>query len=272
MPSSPLLRASYIAMDTPKLRYLLKILHDEDAFNATASARPRFIILAHWQPVLWVTEMFLNSLDISFVTVWLSPSMKAAERKNAITKFTAIRNGAQILLTNFNCRAKSLNLHTVCSRMVVMEPPLNMERLFEALGAIHQPGQRQAQKVWLLFQNRTFSRWVEGNNTLNKVGWVAARMKKAGVGVDNGGVGKKAGVSDEVSGRDISRLLGRSSDFAKFVDYRDLHADVVPVRVQEATVQKGVSTGSKRKSNSSDLLKPKKKVKSENVTETEVAN
>ncbi|KAL4963587.1 uncharacterized protein BDV14DRAFT_190863 [Aspergillus stella-maris] len=150
--------ASYLAMDTPKLKYLLKILHDEGAFNATFSAR-----------VLWVTEMFLNSLSMPFVTVWLSPSMKAAERKTAIKKFTAIRNGAQILLTNFNCRAKSLTLHTVCSRM----------RLFEAIGAIHRPGQKQAQKVWLLFQNRTFSRWVEGNNTLNKVGWVAARMKKS---------------------------------------------------------------------------------------------
>ena len=54
-PSSPLLQESYLALDTPKLPYLLKILHDEGASNATFSARPRFIILAQWQPVLWVT-------------------------------------------------------------------------------------------------------------------------------------------------------------------------------------------------------------------------
>ncbi|KAL4952045.1 hypothetical protein BDW69DRAFT_195990 [Aspergillus filifer] len=168
MPSSPHLQASY----------LFKILQDEDAFNPTVSARPRFIILANWQPVLCLTEMFLNSLGIPFVT-----------RKTAIKEFTAVRNGAQILLTNFNCRAKSLNLHAVCSR------------LFEAIGAIHRPVQKQAQK---------------GNNTVNKMSWVVARMKKFGVEIEDGSVEKKAGVSDEITGRELSRLLGRSSDFARF--------------------------------------------------------
>ncbi|KAL4946825.1 hypothetical protein BDV06DRAFT_768 [Aspergillus oleicola] len=56
MPSSPLLQASYLAMDTPKLRYLLEILHEESSFHSTVSACPRFVILAHWQSVLSLTD------------------------------------------------------------------------------------------------------------------------------------------------------------------------------------------------------------------------
>ncbi|KAL4806742.1 hypothetical protein BDV18DRAFT_168363 [Aspergillus unguis] len=179
MPSSPLLQASYLAMETPKLRYLLKILHDEGAFNESTSAEtkpPWFIVVAHWPLILWVIEMFLNSLCISFVTI--RPSMSAKDRRKAISTFVSMKKSCQVLLTNFNCKSKAQNLHTVCSRMVIMEPPLNMERTFEAISAIHRSGQKEEQKVWLLFQDQTFSRWMEANNTLNAVSVISRRVEK----------------------------------------------------------------------------------------------
>ncbi|KAL4786315.1 hypothetical protein BJX76DRAFT_355220 [Aspergillus varians] len=122
------------------------------AFNTTATDRPRFIILAHWPLVLWLTEMFLNSLSIQFVTI--RPSMSAKDRRKAITLFNSPKRPCQILLTNFNCGTKSLNLHTLCSRMVVMEPPLDLKRLLHAIGSIHRVGQKARQKVWMLFQDQ----------------------------------------------------------------------------------------------------------------------
>lgn len=230
MPSTPLLQGSYLAMDTPKLRILLKILHDEDIFDTTTAvaARSRIIIVAHWPLILWVTEMFLNSLSIPFVTI--RPSMSAKDRRKAITCFTTSspKRACQVLLTNFNCGAKTMNLHTRCSRMVVMEPPLSMKRLFHAIGGIHRVGQKERQKVWILYQDQTFSRWMEANSTLNALPWVAAKMEKEQQGEGEGsessgskGKGnRRAGY--EGAEAELTRLFGRPCDFSSFINYCDL--------------------------------------------------
>ncbi|KAI9374719.1 hypothetical protein BJX61DRAFT_532170 [Aspergillus egyptiacus] len=195
-PSDPLLQACYLAMDAPKLRYLLKILHDEGAFNTTAAKPPRFIVIANWPLVLWVTEMFLNSLSIPFVS--MRPNMPAEDRKKAISYFTSTKYRCQILLTNYTCGTKGLNLDRECSRIVILEPPLNNKILFQAIGSVHRAGQKSRQKVWILFQDRTFNRWLEANNTIQSLPRSDGKLKGT----------RQAGF--QMSEMELSQVLGRS--------------------------------------------------------------
>ncbi|KAL2827574.1 hypothetical protein BDW59DRAFT_179088 [Aspergillus cavernicola] len=210
IPSNPLLQGCYLAMDAPKLRYLFKILHDEGAFNATAASPPRFIVIANWQLVLWVIEMFLNSLSIPFVSI--RQSMSEEDRKHPISYFTSPKYRCQVLLTNYNCHAKSLDLHKECSRVLFLELPLNLKRLFQAIGSVHRGGQKRRQKVWVLFQDRTFNRWLEANNTVQALPGIEAKLKDRGV--------KKAG--SKMAEMELSRILGRSRSFSRFIKYNDL--------------------------------------------------
>lgn len=60
-------QAHYLAVDSPKLRYLAKIFLDEGAFSSTHPRR--FIVFAQWPFVLWLVEMFIDALSLPYVVV-----------------------------------------------------------------------------------------------------------------------------------------------------------------------------------------------------------
>lgn len=63
---------------------------------------------------------------------------------------------SQALVTTFNCGSIGLNLHDHCSRVVIMEPALNLNTLFQAIGRIHRLGQMEPQWVWIFRSHQFF--------------------------------------------------------------------------------------------------------------------
>jgi hypothetical protein len=55
IPTNRLGEVYYLMTDVVKLRYLLRIFHQEDPF--TAGRRPRFLLFVHWPMAMWVVEM-----------------------------------------------------------------------------------------------------------------------------------------------------------------------------------------------------------------------
>ncbi|KAF4231039.1 hypothetical protein CNMCM6805_000357 [Aspergillus fumigatiaffinis] len=66
--------------------------------------------------------------------------------------------------------------HAECSRVILLEPPLNLNTLFQAVARVHRLGQRSSQKVWSIFQEHTISRWLECNNTLKILPQFSAQL------------------------------------------------------------------------------------------------
>lgn len=66
-----LAEAHYLMADTVKLRYLMRIFWTEGFWRQPASGawRLRFLLFVHWPIVMWLTEMLLNSLGVSYVTI-----------------------------------------------------------------------------------------------------------------------------------------------------------------------------------------------------------
>jgi hypothetical protein len=120
---------------------------------------------------MWMIEMFLDSLSVDFVSV--RSTMQAQERISAVKRFTSGNNRCSALVTTFNCGGTGLNLHDVCARVIVMEPAMNLNTLFQAIDRV----QVSPQKVWILFQNHTFSRYQEHNNTRKILPQIAAQLR-----------------------------------------------------------------------------------------------
>lgn len=196
-------RVGYLAVECPRLRYLLRIFDAEGLFANTDTDRPRFIIVCHWPVVGWLVEMFLHALGLKYVTI--AGGSRMADRSDAVAKFTDRRSACTVLLTTYNCGALGLNLHTHCSRLVLMEPSLNFNAEFQAIGRVHRLGQRKPQKVWRLFQDHTISRWIEWNNQRKILPQLAAQHQDAiapALGAEMAGEGSSDGPEAEVSAED----------------------------------------------------------------------
>ncbi|RHZ60685.1 uncharacterized protein CDV56_103297 [Aspergillus thermomutatus] len=57
-----------------------------------------------------------------------------------------------------------------------MEPPLNINTLFQVVGQAHRLGQQHLQKAWILFQEHSISRWIECNNVIKALPQLAAQL------------------------------------------------------------------------------------------------
>ncbi|KAL2871418.1 uncharacterized protein BJX67DRAFT_342200 [Aspergillus lucknowensis] len=76
--------------------------------------------------------------------------------------FSCLPHGTswQVLLTTYACGALGLNLHESCSRIALVETPLNTSTQLQAIGRAHHVGQRERQKVWIPFQDHTIQRFL----------------------------------------------------------------------------------------------------------------
>jgi hypothetical protein len=91
--------------------------------------------------------------------------MDLEARAVAINRFNDPSSGCQVLLTTFSCAASGLNLHEACYNIAILEAPLNISTLLQAIGRVHRLGQLHPQKIWILYCEHTFNRYIEWNNT-----------------------------------------------------------------------------------------------------------
>ncbi|KAH3575054.1 hypothetical protein KXV95_007109 [Aspergillus fumigatus] len=118
--------------------------------------------------------MFLDSIGVNYVTI--RATMTDSARREAAEQFISVDSKCDVLLTSYQCGAHGLNLHGQCSRVVLLEPPLNMNTLFQAVGRVHRLGQGVEQKAWILFQEYSISRWIECNNVIKALPQLAASL------------------------------------------------------------------------------------------------
>ncbi|KAH2400495.1 hypothetical protein KXV53_005296, partial [Aspergillus fumigatus] len=128
----------------------MRIFYQEGLFSTGEGPRPRFLVFVHWPMVMWLVEMFLDSIGVNYVTI--RATMTDSARREAAEQFISVDSKCDVLLTSYQCGAHGLNLHGQCSRVVLLEPPLNMNTLFQAVGRVHRLGQGVEQKAWILFQ------------------------------------------------------------------------------------------------------------------------
>ncbi|OJJ37321.1 hypothetical protein ASPWEDRAFT_448938 [Aspergillus wentii DTO 134E9] len=165
--------AYWLAADCIKLRYVLKIFFDEGLFNQDPNApRPRFLLFVHWPLILWYVELFLSNIGVEFEVI--RSSMTDMERTAAASRFVDPKLNVKILLTTFACGAQGLNLHTTCSRVIIIEPALNLSTVFQGAHRVHRMGQKERQKIWILFGEHTVSRWIEANSARKAMPQVAS--------------------------------------------------------------------------------------------------
>ncbi|KAL4736235.1 hypothetical protein BDV11DRAFT_18194 [Aspergillus similis] len=132
-----------------RLSYLLKILHDEDdedASHTASTSSPRFAIIANGQLVLWVTKNFLNPLSSPFATEWFSRSMKVKERKDAVSHLRQQIAAVRFFLRSSNARLNR-SIHMISWLVIVMELPLDLQRLFEDSGTIRPHGRKNSRSL-----------------------------------------------------------------------------------------------------------------------------
>ncbi|GAQ08097.1 hypothetical protein ALT_5418 [Aspergillus lentulus] len=72
------------------------------------------------------------SVDVPVGAGWLAHQMGEAARREAAAEFADTRSSCRILLTSYQCGAHGLNLHAECSCVILLEPSLNLNTLFQA--------------------------------------------------------------------------------------------------------------------------------------------
>jgi hypothetical protein len=97
-------------INAAKLRYLLRIFHREGLFSiADKGPRPCFLLFIHWPMVMWLVEMFLDSIRVNYVII--RATMTDGARREAAERFISANSSCDVLLTSYQCSAHGLNLH-----------------------------------------------------------------------------------------------------------------------------------------------------------------
>lgn len=97
MPTTRLSQAYYLITDAIKLRYLMRIFYQEGLFSMGEGPRPRFLVFVHWPMVMWLVEMFLDSIGVNYVTI--RAMMTDSAWREAAEQFISIDSKCDVLLT-----------------------------------------------------------------------------------------------------------------------------------------------------------------------------
>ncbi|KAJ5363985.1 uncharacterized protein N7496_009698 [Penicillium cataractarum] len=167
IPATRAAQAAYLAKDSPRLRYLVRIMDTMGAFDEPASGPalkdpPRFFILCKWPLSLWLVEMFICAMGIQYRRI--HPGLLPQQRVDIMASFNTPKSKATVLLTTYSCGSLGLNDHLVFSNMVLMEPDQHINGQFHAIDRIHRIGQTNPQRVWILFMEHTINRYIDYKN------------------------------------------------------------------------------------------------------------
>jgi hypothetical protein len=106
IPTTGLEQAYYSMMDAVKLRYLLRIFYQEGLFTAGEGWRPRFLLFIHWPMVMWIVEMFLDTISVKYQTI--RATMTDGARRDEFERFTSADSDCNVLLTSYQCGRSAL--------------------------------------------------------------------------------------------------------------------------------------------------------------------
>lgn len=241
----------YLLADCLRLRFLFHLLYQEGALELSRDAT-RFLIFTNWPMTCWLVEMFLSGLGVDFVVI--NASMTAEHRSAMVEKFNDPDSTVRVLLTTFSCGSLGLNLHSQCSRVVLLETPLNHNATIQTLGRVHRLGQTRQQRAWILFQDHTIQRYVEYNATKKMLAQLAGdyRLYLEEMSDDDVSV-------EDRSYKLLAQILGHhplAPDRRHMEDYTELGAprtkDEAPPPVKSPT-----STNSEDSSDTQDFKSPK---------------
>ncbi|KAK6822118.1 hypothetical protein RU639_006778 [Aspergillus parasiticus] len=222
-------QAIYLASESAKLRYLARLFEKEGLSDGDSG---RWLVFTHWPLVMWMTEMFLDTLSIPYVVI--RSQMTAGQRNEAVAAFTASISPYKVLLTTYTCGAFGLNLQTHCNRVVCLEP-LNLATLFQGSGRVHRVGQTKEQPVWILFGDHTISRFIEYNMHKKVLPEIAAQIRPKLIAsvmktistnkednTDDDSEPIEATLINKEADGELSRFLGQSRSHLYFSDIYDL--------------------------------------------------
>ncbi|PYH93970.1 hypothetical protein BO71DRAFT_430413 [Aspergillus ellipticus CBS 707.79] len=60
---------SLVGLVSPMQTVVHMLFHDEGLFAPAAEDRPRFLLFAHWPPVVWVIEMFRAAIGVDYAVI-----------------------------------------------------------------------------------------------------------------------------------------------------------------------------------------------------------
>jgi hypothetical protein len=112
---------------------------------------------------------------------------------------------------------------------MVMEAAMNVNTILQAIGRVHRLGQTKEQKIWILFAEHTFNRYIEWNNTRKMLSQLAGENAGVLASKVREMVGKTG--SDSDARRDVieketesmlMKLLGQSRSRMGFDNWLDL--------------------------------------------------
>ncbi|PYH28102.1 C-terminal helicase domain-containing protein, partial [Aspergillus neoniger CBS 115656] len=164
VPLTRFAQAKYLLSESPKLRYIFRILQEQGMFDALRDGRrlPRFLIFCQNPLTTWVVSMLLESLGVPTLAI---RSTTTTEARAAIARKFCERDArVGALVTTYACGAYGLNLHSQSSRVICVESPQNLAGIWQGGGRVHRVGQAEPQRVWILFLDHTIQRWLEWNN------------------------------------------------------------------------------------------------------------
>ncbi|KAI9801340.1 MAG: hypothetical protein M1825_003318 [Sarcosagium campestre] len=111
--------------------------------------------------VAWFTEMFLNLFR--FANRALKSNLDSEERSAIAAEFNDPGSKVDILITTYRTCSTGINLHQACHNVVFLEPAVNANTLWQAIGRVHRIGQTEVVRVLILFTDGTFNRTVGYN-------------------------------------------------------------------------------------------------------------
>lgn len=155
-PQDNMAMSYFLAWDSPRLQYLCHIIR-----KVVINDKRRLAAIARWPQSFWLVYLLLRSLGL--VVDVIHAGMKPEERVAAVKKFNDSKSDSQIFLTTYSCGGIGLNLHHMCSDLVLLEPAVSVNITKQAFGRINRLGQAKEQQIWILFQQHSFNRSEEFN-------------------------------------------------------------------------------------------------------------
>ncbi|WEW60075.1 hypothetical protein PRK78_005559 [Emydomyces testavorans] len=152
----------YMTNMTPKFPTFLAILNE-----VVIQRKRRLLVFTAYTTCQFLVEGYVKLLALEVLS--LRAGMSMTDRDSVVAKFNNPESGVQILIATYSTCSVGLNLHQNCSDVVMLEPAIDYNATFHAIGRVHRLGQTQPQNIWILSGANTFDRFVEFKSTMKMV-------------------------------------------------------------------------------------------------------
>jgi hypothetical protein len=152
--------AQWILADCTKLQYLAGMVD-----HVCYELESKLIVCCAWPMAQWLTEPFLSTLGIGYLSIKFS--MSTDKRSDVLLRFNDASDETKILVTNLACSSSSANLQKCCHRLVIMELGNNVGDYLQAVGRAYRIGQLFRVRAYILVMNRSNDQYLQGKQTQN---------------------------------------------------------------------------------------------------------